>query len=237
MSSEATTGDRATQVGLRGTLGWVWTVFGPFLGLLLISGLFAWLTRHSGTFMTASAWRTIAVQTVIVAIAVLGMTAVMIAGGIDLSVGSVVALVTVVVAKSAIGFTIGLPDWLGGLSVNVPAAPLPVAMLVGVLAGGLCGLLNGALITRLRVVPFIITLGSLKAFRGLADLCSDSTSVYVPNVAKTPWFDSVLSISRPNPSWLVVAPGVWILLWSERPFCAGAAIQRAGTLYLCRGLE
>ena len=60
--------------------------------------LFGALTRHSGTFLTADNWRTIAVQTVIVGIAALGMTIIMIAGGIDLSAGSTVALVTVCIA-------------------------------------------------------------------------------------------------------------------------------------------
>ena len=76
-------------------MGWVWTVFGPFLGLILITVLFAFLTRESGSFLTAYNWRTIAVQTVIVGTAALGMTVIMISGGIDLSVGSAVALVTV----------------------------------------------------------------------------------------------------------------------------------------------
>src|SRR5258708_4477503 len=67
---------------LRGTLGWVWTVFGPFLGLILITVLFAYLTRQSGSFMAAYNWRTIAVQTVIVGTAALGMTLIMISGGI-----------------------------------------------------------------------------------------------------------------------------------------------------------
>ena len=86
------------RAGLRGTLGWVWTVFGPFLGLVLVSLLFAFLTRDSGSFLSVYNWRTIAVQTVIVGTAALGMTIIIISGGIDLSVGSIVALVTVVTA-------------------------------------------------------------------------------------------------------------------------------------------
>src|SRR5262245_50478693 len=67
-------------MALWGTLGWFWTVFGPFLGLVLITLLFAYLTRDSGSFMTAYNWRTIAVQTVVVGTAALGMTLIMIAG-------------------------------------------------------------------------------------------------------------------------------------------------------------
>jgi ribose/xylose/arabinose/galactoside ABC-type transport system permease subunit len=179
----------------RGTLGWVWTVFGPFLGLLFITVLFAALSRESGSFLSAYNWRTIAVQTVIVGTAALGMTMVMISGGIDLSVGSIVAMVTVVIA----------------LLVRDLSWPLPIAMAAGILLGGLCGLFNGVLINGLGVVPFIITLGSLKIFRGVAKWLSTSTGVYVPNDAKSWWFERILA-TEPKPDWLLVAPGVWILL-------------------------
>jgi ribose/xylose/arabinose/galactoside ABC-type transport system permease subunit len=179
----------------RGTLGWVWTVFGPFLGLVLITVLFAVLTRESGSFLTVYNWRTIAVQTVIVGTAALGMTIIMISGGIDLSVGSIVAMVTVVIA----------------MLVRDLSWPLPIAMLAGILLGGVCGLFNGGLINGLGVVPFIITLGSLKIFRGVAKWLSTSTAVYVPNNAKSWWFERILA-TEPRPDWLLVAPGVWILL-------------------------
>ncbi len=207
---------------LRGTLGHVWTVLGPFLGLLLITLLFAsltgepklfpkgdspwWLHRVAGwvatpegmldsPFLTAYNWRTIAVQTVVVGTAALGMTIIMIAGGIDLSVGSAVALVTVIVAVAMRDLGLGMP----------------VAMLLGVAFGGLCGLFNGGLIVALGVVPFIITLGTLKVFRGLAKWLSSSTQVYVPRDWKPWWLDRLLA-TDPSPDWLVVAPGVWVLL-------------------------
>lgn len=183
------------RLALRGTLSYAWTVFGPFLGLLLITLLFAFLTRDSGSFLTTYNWRTIAVQTVIVGMAALGMTVIMIAGGIDLSVGSAVALVTVAMA----------------LVVRSLGWPMPLAMTGGIVLGGLCGLFNGALITGLGVVPFIITLGSLKVFRGLAKWLSSSTAVYVPFEAKSWWFGRILA-TEPEPRWLLLAPGVWLLL-------------------------
>jgi ribose/xylose/arabinose/galactoside ABC-type transport system permease subunit len=181
--------------GLRGTLGRLLTLLGPFLGLLLITMLFAQLTRGGGTFLTAENWRLIAVQTVVVGSAALGMTLIMIAGGIDLSVGSAVALVTVAI----------------GVLVRDAGVPTVVAMACGVLLGGVCGLLNGGLITGLGVVPFIITLGSMKVFRGLAKWLSDSTQVYVPRAEKPWWLGRVLA-ADPTPDWLMFAPGVWILL-------------------------
>jgi ribose/xylose/arabinose/galactoside ABC-type transport system permease subunit len=185
---------------IRGTLGTIWTAIGPFLGLLLITVLFAWLTRDTGTFLTVLNWRTIAVQTVIVGTAALGMTLIMIAGGIDLSVGSTVALVTVVVARVVNGLTL--------FETTAPVS-LPLGLVSGLLLGGLCGLFNGTLITRLGVVPFIITLGGLKMFRGMAKWLSDSTLVYVSD---RPWWLGRLLAVRPEPSWLQVAPGVWVLL-------------------------
>jgi ribose/xylose/arabinose/galactoside ABC-type transport system permease subunit len=192
------------------------------------------LTRDSGAFLTAYNWRTIAVQSVIVGTVALGMTQIMIAGGIDLSVGSAVALVTVAVASLVEGFrlplpfgaTVGLPERLA-----VPGMPLALAMLGGVALGGLCGLFNGALIARLGVVPFIITLGTMKMFRGLAKWASGSTSVYINEQAKRGWFEGLLSTDSPLPGFVErvagaspegvrsvlesvsrLAPGVWALL-------------------------
>lgn len=214
-------------VRVPGFVRYAWSVVGPFLGLLAIALLFAsltgepklfpagrapgwlsWIATPQGLlnsqFMTAYNWRLIAVQTVVVATAALGMTMIMIAGGIDLSVGSVVALTTVLIAKS-------IRDL--GLS-------LPLALALGVPLGGLCGLLNGALITGLGVVPFIITLGSLKVFRGLAKWLAESTQVYIPREAKPAWLDQILAAEPAPywpawmhaPSWLTLAPGLWAVL-------------------------
>jgi ribose/xylose/arabinose/galactoside ABC-type transport system permease subunit len=196
----------ASGFALRGTLGWVWTVFGPFLGLVLITMLFAALTRESGRFITLQNWQTIAVQSVIVATAALGMTMIMIAGGIDLSVGSSVALVTVcialVVKKVDPNLPVSLREW---------KILLPVALVIGVAVGGVCGAINGTLIAWLKVVPFIVTLGTYTIYRGLAKWLASSTTVYIPGDVKPAWFNGILK-SDPVPHWLIVAPGVWIVL-------------------------
>jgi ribose/xylose/arabinose/galactoside ABC-type transport system permease subunit len=196
----------AKAIAVRRTVNWVWTVFGPFLGLLLITGLFAALTRESGLFLSLYNWRTIAVQTVIVGTAALGMTIVMIAGGIDLSVGSTVALVTVCMAVCVKGADPNLPEWLRAWKLAVP-----VALVLGVALGGLCGAINGALIAGLRVVPFIITLGSYQVYRGVAKWLAASTTVYVPIDAKPWWFSRIMA-TEPEPRWLLFAPGVWVLI-------------------------
>jgi ribose/xylose/arabinose/galactoside ABC-type transport system permease subunit len=189
----------------------VWSLFAPFLGLVLTIALFAWLTWDSGSFLTVYNWRTIAVQTVIVATAALGMTLIMISGGIDLSVGSIVALVCVCMALAVDGVEFHMPKVIGGWTLQIPSISLGWALAAGVLLGGLCGFVNGSLITRLGVVPFIITLGSLKIYRGLAKWLSSSTAVYIPQGARRGWFGPILA-TEPVPRWLIVAPGVWGLL-------------------------
>jgi ribose/xylose/arabinose/galactoside ABC-type transport system permease subunit len=167
---------------------------------------FAWLTRSSGTFMTIASWQTIAVQTVVVGTAALGMTAIMIAGGIDLSVGSTVALVTVFIALFVKWLSPHLSE-----AVRQAQVALPLALALGILLGGVCGAINGCLVSGLRVVPFIVTLGSYKVFRGFAKWLASSTSVYLPGDAKNWWFSRILA-TQPEPAWLMVAPGVWVLL-------------------------
>lgn len=191
---------------VRRALGWTWTVFGPFLGLAMVTAFFALWTRDSGQFLSADNWRTIAVHTIIVGVAALGMTVIIIAGGIDLSVGSTVALVTVCMALFMKKVDPLLPEALRAWHVT-----MPLAILLGVGLGGLCGVVNGALISGLRVVPFIITLGTYQAYRGLATWLASSTTVYVPAAARPSWFGRIVAID-PEPRWLLVAPGVWMLI-------------------------
>jgi ribose transport system permease protein len=102
---------------------------GPVIGLILVFGFFALIGPES--FASSTNMETIARQTAIVGTAALGMTLVIISGGIDLSVGSIIALVTVVIAAfQQAGFD-----------------PLTAA-LAGVAVGALCGFINGSLITR-----------------------------------------------------------------------------------------
>jgi ribose/xylose/arabinose/galactoside ABC-type transport system permease subunit len=196
----------ARGIPLGGTLSWAWAVVGPFVGLLLITALFGLLTRETATFLTGTTWRTIAVQSVIVGTAALGMTIIMIAGGIDLAAGSTVALVTVCVALFVKKVDPTLPESLRDLKLA-----LPVGLLLGIGIGGLCGAINGMLIASLRVVPFIITLGTLTVYRGLAKWLASSTTVYLPGQAKPWWLSRILAVD-PEPRWLLLAPGVWVLL-------------------------
>ncbi len=84
-------------------------------------------------------------------------------------------------------------------------------MVLGVGLGGLCGAVNGGLIAGLRVVPFIVTLGTYQLYRGLATWLASNTQVYVSESIKPAWLNGIVRV-EPEPSWLMVAPGVWMLV-------------------------
>jgi ribose transport system permease protein len=132
----------------------------------------------------------IAVQTVIVAVGALGMTLIVVSGGIDLSVGSTVALAGVVAA-------ILLKN---GHSCTA-------AIVAAIVTGGCIGLLNGSLISFLRIAPFIVTLGTLGVTRGMAYWFASEQPVPIPAT----WINGLMA-PFPASRWLIVAPGVWLTL-------------------------
>jgi ribose/xylose/arabinose/galactoside ABC-type transport system permease subunit len=134
------------------------------------------------------------------------MTMIMISGGIDLSVGSTVALITVCIALFVKNVDPSLPEGLRAAKVL-----LPFALLLGIAIGGLCGAVNGCLVAGLRMVPFIVTLGTYTIYRGLAKWLASSSTVYVPMQTRPWWFLQILA-PEPAARWLLVAPGVWVLV-------------------------
>jgi ribose transport system permease protein len=169
----------------------VWlTRLGPFLGLVLVIATFAILTGSPERYLSPFNLRIVLAQTVVVALGAIGMTMIIVSGGIDLSVGAVIALTGVVTA----------------LVLGSGAAPI-VAIAAAVMVGGLVGLINGSLITRLSVVPFIVTLGMLGIARGAAKWLAGEQTVNAPAT----WVNDLL-VTFPRPAWLLVAPGVWIAL-------------------------
>lgn len=128
----------------------------------------------------------------------IGMTFVIVTGGIDLSVGSVAALASVAAAVAS------------------PHGPL-AAVLAGVTVGAAAGLLNGVLITRLRTEPFIITLGTFLGARGAAQLLSGQGSVSVRSDAFAQLGQGDL-LGLPVPLLIVAAALLlgWVLLGSTR---------------------
>jgi ribose transport system permease protein len=164
--------------------------FGPFLGLLLVVAFFALASGAPERYLSTNNLRVVLAQTVIVALGAIGMTLIIVGGGIDLAVGSTIALTGVLCA----------------LAIREGFSPI-VAVLASVLTGGAVGLLNGLAITRLRVVPFIATLGMLGVARGTAKWLANQTTVNPP-----PTWVNELAVTFPPLPWMVFAPGVWIAL-------------------------
>jgi ribose transport system permease protein len=180
--------NRALQLSgsIQKWLNWV----GPILGLALVILIFSILMESPARYLSPFNLRIVLAQTVIVAIGAIGMTLIIISGGIDLSVGSVIALTGVITA----------------LGLNSGLSPI-TAISAGILVGGLVGVVNALLITRLKVVPFIATLGMLGIARGTAKWFAGQQTVNVPET----WVNDLL-VTFPKPAWLLVAPGVWIAI-------------------------
>jgi len=132
--------------------------FLPFLSLII---LFVALSIASPYFLTANNLASVARQTAVFNTMALGMTIVIITGGIDLSVGSILGLAG-----------------LGGAMALEAGDPVVVGVLIGIAIGTACGLLNGFLITRLRIPPFVVTLGALGIYRGVALIISNGLPVH-----------------------------------------------------------
>ncbi len=166
----------------------------PYLGL---AGSFLLFTALGpAAFHGAYNLKTILTQSVIVGVGAMGMTFVIISGGIDLSVGSLIAFATVAMARILNLYGEAVPVWL-------PWAAGAGAVAVGAL-GGLC---NGFLSARLRIVPFIVTLGTMQIFRGGAKWLAHEQTVTAPAT----WLNGLMEVD-PAPAWLWLAPGVWVLL-------------------------
>ncbi len=131
--------------------------FGTLIGLIVLGAILWVLTPH---FLTVSNLLNIAEQTSINAIVAVGMTFVILSAGIDLSVGSIVALSGVVLGTALKG-----------------GQPMPIALLLALCVGLACGLVNGGLISWGGLPPFIVTLGTMSIARGAALLYTEGRPV------------------------------------------------------------
>jgi ribose transport system permease protein len=147
----------------RLNVGRLLNAVGPVLGLLLVLGIFSIDPVVRSHLFTGTNCKIILIQTVIVAIGALGMTMIIVSGGIDLSVGSVVALASVVGATSL-------------LEGHSPA--IAIGLTIGV--GALVGLINGLIIAGFRMTPFIVTLGMMGVARGVAKWLAGNQTVNAP---------------------------------------------------------
>ena len=259
----------------------------PFLALIIVTVVFcvadSLRNGDNAQFATPASLRNVAAQTMIVMVAALGMTVVIISGGIDLSVGTGMALCATVLAWSlkedvalllvhgdnVAGVTRELDDGekrvqslarklkestavlhradtdearstaereLSTIQTDEREAQAAVVALrerleqtrlasqrwtswtpwlafpLALAAGCLCGLLNGVLISELRLVPFIVTLGTMQLYLGLAKLLADNTTVRPDRNEQVPaWVPNLLSISE-KAQWMGLPMGVWYTL-------------------------
>lgn len=155
---------------------------GPLVAVLVVYAVFAVMTPD--TFLRTQNLLTMARQTVVVAICALGMTMVIVTGGIDLSAGSLVALTTVLVARLL-------------RSGHSPA----VAVLGALAVAALVGASIGALVGRFKMMPFVVTLGAMTILRGAAKGLADEQKID----CDTGGLEQLLSAD-------LSAPGLWIAL-------------------------
>ncbi|MCA9133219.1 MAG: ABC transporter permease [Planctomycetales bacterium] len=172
---------------------------GPLLALLLVTLGFALADQlwGEGHFSEMRNFRVVLVQAAPVAVASLGMTLIIISGGIDLSAGTAAMLCATVLATL--------------LSATYSVY---TAVLVTLLAGALCGLSNGLLIALLRIPPFIVTLGTMTIFLGLAKRLAGGSTVFVDRELIPNWLSQLSSTMPPDwHGWIPrIASGVWLAL-------------------------
>jgi ribose transport system permease protein len=150
----------ATQLAPRkSTFNSFRSVFqGPIVALVILLLLFGLTTP---AFFKTGNFINVLNQITVWGLLALGMTLVIITGGIDLSVGSVMALSMMTL----------------GWSFKVLALPFWAAIFLALLIGALCGLINGLMITKLRLPPFIATLAMMYMSRGLANIITDGKNI------------------------------------------------------------
>ena len=154
----------STPTASRGfSLQGIFNSAGIGIALLVLVVFFSVYTEH---FLTAANLTNILTQVTINLALAVGMTFVILIGGIDLSVGSVLAL-----AATVAGMAITLP----GIS---PASAILLAVVAALAAGTLCGVINGAISAHWRLPSFIITLGMLNIARGAALTASNAKTIY-----------------------------------------------------------
>jgi ribose transport system permease protein len=187
VSTDAASVERAPRRNLSGLLG---RESGIIIGFLILCAVFAWLNP---AFMRVDNLLDIALQSSITAVLAIGMTLVIITAGIDLSVGSVLALSAYLTAD-----------------LMARGVAIPLAILAGLACGLLAGALNGILITKGQLPPFIVTLGTMSLLRGVVLIYSQGAPVYgVPPEFKALIAGRFLGVPMP----VLIAAVIAILAW------------------------
>ena len=137
--------------------------------IILVIAVIAFSAVTNGQFLSPLNLSLILTQVTIIAVLGTAQTLVIVTAGIDLSVGAIMVLSSIVMGKLAIDY----------------AVPVPIAFAAGILTGLACGLLNGVLITRLKLPPFIVTLGTWSIFAALVTLVSEAATIRKVDLEQT----------------------------------------------------
>ena len=193
---------------------------------VLLFSIFVFGFTSSGRFFTANNLSIVFQQVTVIGIIAIAQTLVILTAGIDLSVGAIMVLSSIVMGKLAVE----------------TGVPVPIAVLVGGLAGAAMGYLNGVFVTRLRLPPFIVTLGTLYIFSALKIWYSKSESIRaVTTEAEAPWLimfgwpvfkvtdkESIFSgasLTIGGVSFIVLAVIIWYILnrtaWGRHVYAVG----------------
>ncbi len=182
--------------------------------LILFVLVFAAFGSLSGKFLETQNLVNILIQSSATSVAAIGMTVVLLTGGVDLSVGSVMFLVVAVSGKSIVD---GQPLWMAFAS--------------GVAVGLLCGAINAILVTRLRIIAFIATLGTLFVIRGWGLWLTNTRAMNMPEEVTQLGAARLFGIPLPVIVMLTIAVAMhWALTntpWGRQIYAIGSDIQAA----------
>jgi ribose transport system permease protein len=206
---------------------------GPIIAMFVVIAVFAILDAIWGTgnYLSLRNIRIFLQESAMIGVPALGMTAIIIAGGIDLSAGAAIALCGTLLAMVLDVCPASLVIFFGEIRWIIPVSPVVLAIIAALATGAACGLVNGGLIVSLRVIPFVVTLGTMTIFVGLARIGVNSVtsgSHVSPSRDEVPqWLAKMCSTAAPHeilagvwfprltpPVWICLALAVvmWILL-------------------------
>jgi fructose transport system permease protein len=183
---------------------------GPFIALLVACAFFA---LQSDRFLTGQNLSLVLQQVMVVGVIAIGQTLIILTAGIDLSCGMVMALGSIVMTKFAT--ELGLPPWL--------------AILCGIGATTLFGLVNGLLVTRVKLPPFIVTLGTLNIAFAITQLYSNSQTVTDLPESMT-WLGNTFGLGDTQVAFgTVLMLALYLLTWfALRETAAGRHVYAVG---------
>ena len=186
-------------------------------GLIVLLVAVGALTLASPEFLTGNNLANLARQVAIFGILAIGQLMVILTGGIDLSVGSILGLAGAVTAQ-----------------LLVSGMPIIPAILIGVVVGGVLGIANGVLVTRFKLPPFIATLGMLGIVRGIVLVITDANTIQgLPDGFQTVANGTVLGIPNLLIIFVVITAVAWFVLnrtvFGRYVYAVGSNPRRPGS--------